>query len=210
MTSASPEPSPKDDLDLAVGVTPGAAKEVITARKAGGITDLDLSISPRLQDVHLALENVAKAMNVALKTDFVETELDRIYKVARVRNGAVHVIHKRFIGLGDGLFATIGKSLRSIRLTFEGPDPASPEGEKRVLEQGTSAVAGVFNLLGRKLDLLQEFEDMVPHYVEQTLDRLEAKRIIKDWHRTDWKIETTSIGLDVIMTPVLAPAATTS
>ena len=51
--------------------------------------------------------------------------------------------------------------------------------------------------------LLQEYEDKVPFYVEQTLDRLEAKRIIRDWNRNEWKIETTIIGLDIIMTPLL-------
>ncbi len=37
--------------------------------------------------------------------------------------------------------------------------------------------------------MLQEFEDKVPFYVEQTLDRLEAKRIIRDWNRNECESE---------------------
>jgi hypothetical protein len=35
----------------------------------------------------------------------------------------------------------------------------------------------------------------------QLLDRLEAKKIVTDWNRDEWSIETTVIGLDVMMTP---------
>ena len=86
---------------------------------------------------------------------------------------------------------------------MKGPDAGSLEGDEWIKEHGNSSFSGILNLIGRKLDLLQEFEDKVPHYVEQTLDRLEAKRIITDWHRNEWKIETTTIGLDILMTPVL-------
>ena len=51
------------------------------------------------------------------------------------------------------------------------------------------------------MNLLQEFEDKVPTYVEQTLDRLEATYTITDWHRNEWQITTTVIGLDVIIQP---------
>ena len=142
-------------------------------------------------------------MNIALKLDFIETELDRVYKAARVYKGELRVLHLDYIGLGDGVLASIGKTIRSFRLTFQGPDAGSPEGQQWIELHGTSPVVGVFNLIGRKLNILQEYEDKVPYYVEQTLDRLEAKRIIKDWHRNEWKIETTAIGLDVIMTPLL-------
>ena len=64
--------------------------------------------------------------------------------------------------------------LRSLQLTLEGPDPASPEGQKRIAEKGPASIRGLFNLLGRKLDLVAEFEDRVPAYVEQMFDRLEA------------------------------------
>ena len=175
---------------------------VITARKAGGISDLEMSISPRTQKPALALRNLAKAMNVALKMDFIETDLDWVYRVARVYKGQLKIVHKDYIGLGDGLFASLGKTLRSFRLTLQGPDAASPEGKKWIAKHGQSSFSGVINLVGRKLDLLQEFEDMVPLYVQQTLDRLEAKRIITDWHRNEWKIETTTIGMDVVMTPL--------
>ncbi len=192
-----------DEMEFSIGLPAEIDKEVITARKAGGLTDLDMSISPRSNTPAIALRNLAKAMNIALKVDFIETELDRIYKVARVHKGQLNLIHKDYIGLGDGLFASVGKTIRSFRLTVKGPDAGSLEGEEWIAKHGESSLSGIINLVGRKLDLLQEFEDKVPHYVEQTLDRLEAKRIITDWHRNEWKIETTTIGLDVLMTPVL-------
>ncbi|MBT5021145.1 hypothetical protein OAH05_01875 [bacterium] len=195
--------SSEEEMDFSIGLPADADKEVITARKAGGLTDLDMSISPRSNKPSIALRNLAKAMNIALKVDFIETELDRIYKVARVRKGQLHVIHKDYIGLGDGLFASVGKTIRSFRLTVKGPDAGSLEGEEWIKEHGKSSFSGIINLVGRKLDLLQEFEDKVPHYLEQTLDRLEAKRIITDWHRNEWKIETTTIGLDILLTPLI-------
>ncbi len=196
-----------DDFGFAIGLPTRPEKEVITARQAGGITDLDLSISPRTNQPGIALRNLAKAMNIALKIDFIETELDRVYKAARVYRGQLHVLHLDYIGLGDGLFASFGKTIRSFRLTFLGPDAGSPEGQAWIEAHGIAPVSGLFNLIGRKLNMLQEFEDKVPFYVEQTLDRLEAKRIIKDWNRNEWKIETTLIGLDIIMTPVLEDEA---
>ena len=68
------------------------------------------------------------------------------------------------------------------------------------------STAGVLNLIGRKLNLLQEFEDKVPVYVEQTLDRLEARRVITDWHRDEWEVTTTLIGLDVVIHPAVEEA----
>ncbi|MCA9079418.1 MAG: hypothetical protein KDA58_02620 [Planctomycetaceae bacterium] len=196
----SPANSP--EIGLSIGVRPGQTQEVITARTAGGLTDLDLSISPRSQPVDQALSHLAKALNLALQTDFIETDLDHVYKVAHVREGTVVIVHKDYIGLGDGYMATVGKAARSFKLTLEGPDPASPEGEAWIREHGHSMLRGMIDLVGRKLDFLREYEDMAPLYVQQTLDRLEAKRIIKDWHRHEWQIETTTIGLDIILTPL--------
>lgn len=196
---ASSEPS----MDMAIGITPKSGQETITARTAGGLADLDMSISPRSQEPKIALRNLAKAMNIALKTDFIETDLDHVYKAAHVRKGRLRVLHMDYIGLGDGVMASIGKAARSVRLTFQGPDAGSPEGQAHFEKHGNAPVSGLFNLLGRKLNLLQEYEDKVPFFVEQTLDRLEAKRVIRDWHRNEWKIETTLIGLDIFMTPLL-------
>ena len=66
------------------------------------------------------------------------------------------------------------------------PRPASPEGQQRIAEKGPASIRGLFNLLGRKLDLVAEFEDRVPAYVEQMFDRLEASGIIVGWDRDDW------------------------
>jgi hypothetical protein len=192
----------KGDFDIALGLPTSGTGDVITARKAGTITDLEMSISPQTQTEALALRNLAKALNLALKSDFLETDLDQVYKAAQVRKGAVRVLHKDYIGLGDGLFASIGKTAKSFKLTLQGPDPASPEGEKWVTQHGFSSLTGVLDLIGRKLNLIQEYEDKVPIYVEQTLDRLESRRMIRDWHRNEWKIETTAIGLDIIITPI--------
>jgi len=56
-------------------------------------------------------------------------------------------------------------------------------------------------LIGRKLDLVAEYEDRVPAYVEQMFDRLEGSGIILGWDRNDWEIWTTRIGLDIRVAP---------
>ncbi len=88
-----------------------------------------------------------------------------------------------------------------MQLTLDGPDPVSPEGQKLIAEKGPSTIRGLFSLLGRKLDLVAEFEDRVPAYVEQMFDRLEASGIIVGWDRDDWEIWTTTIGLNIRIAP---------
>lgn len=203
--AAKKSPQPKrqatDDFQLAVAVSPDSASGKVTARKAGGISDLDLDVSPQSVSPTQALRNLAKAVNIALKADYLETELDRVYKGARVYQGSVQIMHRDYIGLGDGFFAQIGRTMKSFRLTFQGPDAGSPEGEAWIAEHGNSSFSGVLNLIGRKLNMIQEFEDKLPIFVEQMLDRLEAQRIIKNWHRDEWVITTTTIGLDVLLEP---------
>jgi hypothetical protein len=202
MKPESQKPGKEKDVNLLVGVAATAGQGLVTARRAGGLVDMMLPVSPSKVALKTALENLAKAINLALQSDFLETELDGIYRVARVRKGAVQILHADYIGLGDGLFAKVGKAARSIQLTLRGPDPASPEG-KVFLEthKGASPLKGFLNLVGRKLDLLQEFEDKVPMYVEQMLDRLEAVKVIVGWNRAEWGITTATIGLDVSIEP---------
>ena len=196
-------PNASDSGDLTLGVTPGPGSGGEgTARRAGQITDMMLPVSPSKVGATLAMRNMAKAINLALLTDFLETELDNVYKGARVRKGTVQILHQDYIGLGDGFFAQVGKLNKSFQLTLKGPDAASPEGKKLIKENKGGMISGIFDLLGRKLNLLQEYEDKVPVYLGQTLDRLEAKRIITEWNSDEWLIETSTIGLDVMMTPV--------
>jgi len=194
----------KDDLEMAIGITPDSNTGKVTARRAGEMQDLELCISPAMLGNSKAMQNLAKALNLALKTDFLETSLDKVYKGARVYSGAVQIMHRDYIGLGDGIYAKVGKVAKSFQLSFRGPDAASPEGKAWIGEHGGGAISGVLNLIGRKLDVIREFEDKVPLYVEQTLDRLEAKNIINDWDRDEWEITTTLIGLDVVITPQTA------
>ena len=200
----------KGPLNVVVGVNAEPGRETITARQAGGIQDLKLPVSPSKRPVAKCLQNLAKAINLALQSDFIETELDRVYKAARVRTGRVEILHKDYIGLGEGVSAKIGKSIKSFQLTLQGPDPASPEGKDFHDRNSSKPIAGIVNLIGRKLNFLQEFEDKVPTLVEQMLDRLEASNVIIGWSREEWKIETQIIGLDVIITPVEAVPATES
>ncbi|HBN75286.1 MAG TPA: hypothetical protein DD473_05620 [Planctomycetaceae bacterium] len=196
-------PNVSDSGDLTLGVTPGPGSGgEVTARRAGQITDMMLPVSPSKVGATLAMRNMSKAINLALLTDFLETELDNVYKGARVRKGSVQILHQDYIGLGDGFFAQVGKLNKSFQLTLKGPDAASPEGKKLIKENKGGMVSGIFDLMGRKLNLLQEYEDKVPVYLGQTLDRLEAKRIITEWNADEWLIETSTIGLDVKMTPV--------
>lgn len=202
MSDKSSKPAPDQGLVIAAAVQPGQG--TITARKAGGLRDMALSVSP--QDVPLAkaLQNLAKAINIAFASDYLENELEQVYKVARVRKGAVEILHGDYIGLGDNVFAQIGKVGKSIQLTLRGPDPTSPEGKAQLAKKGRSAFGGLANLLGRKLDFLQEYEDKVPMYVEQMLDRLEAAQMVVGWHREEWSINTRLVGLDVVIRPVSA------
>lgn len=181
---------------------PAGKAETIVARRTGELTDLQLCISPSQVGVKLAARNLAKAINLALEADFIETPLDGLYRAARVRNGKITVYHDDYFGLGDGLMASLGKTVKSFTLTLKGPDPVSTEGKKWVKQNGGGSLSGVLNLIARKLNLLQEFEDEVPTYVQQMLDRLEARKIVTHWNRDEWKVETTTIGLDVILTPV--------
>lgn len=194
------EPIPKHFPDISVAVSGSPGVEAVTARVAGGLVDLRLVVSPKTTPIRTALMNLAKAINVGLQSEFLPTELEPAYKAARVRHGKVEILHREYIGLGDGIFATIGKAARSFQLTLRGADPTSPAAQREGAPGG--ALRGVLDLLGRKLNLLQEYEDQVPIFVEQMLDRLESVQAVVGWNRDEWEIETTQIGLDVILTPV--------
>src|ERR1043165_3135776 len=196
------------DSGVTIGVAAQPGQGTITARKAGGLRDMMLPISPTQVPLAKALQNLAKAINIAFASDFLENELEQVYKSARVRKGTVEILHGDYIGLGDGVFATFGKIGKSIELTLRGPDPASPEGKAILEKEGRKTFAGIVNFIGRKLDLIQEYEDKVPDDVEQMLDRLEAAQMITGWNRDEWEITTRIIGLDVIIRPVEVPTAT--
>jgi hypothetical protein len=192
---------PTNQVGIMLGAAPAPGRETLTARQAGGLTDMKLAVSPTKVNVKTALQNLAKAINLALQTSFIENELDRVYKAARVYKGAVKIAHKDYIGLGDGVFAKIGKLTKSFSLTLSGPDPASPEGKAIIEKTGGGSIRGLANFLGRKLNLIEEYENKVPTYVEQMLDRLEAASMIVGWDREEWNITTQVVGLDVIIRP---------
>jgi hypothetical protein len=171
----------------------------VTARRAGTLRDLALVVDPRKVGVKAALQHMAKAVNVAFQSDYGENELESVYQAAIVRNGELRIVHKEYFGFRDTWFSHFGKLLRSLQLTMEGPDPASPEGQARIAEKGPATIRGLLNLVGRKLDLVAEYEDRVPAYVEQMFDRLEASGLIVGWRRDDWEITTTAVGLDILV-----------
>jgi hypothetical protein len=187
-------------VGVAVATDPGRSG-VVTARRAGGLRDMALEVSPAKVGVPAALQHLAKAINIAFQTDFGENYLESVYQAAIVRRGEVYIIHREYFGFGDNWFGQFGRLIRSLQLTLEGPDPASPEGQERIREKGPATIRGILNLIGRKLDLVAEYEDRVPAYVEQTFDRLEASGIINGWDRNDWEIWTTNIGLDIRIAP---------
>jgi hypothetical protein len=197
--------------DIPVGVavsSTGAEGGTVTARKAGGLRDMGLQVDPEKVGVNAALQHLAKAVNIAFQTDFGENYLESVYQAAIVRRGEVHIVHREYFGFGDSWFGQFGRLLRSLQLTLEGPDPASPEGQKQIAEKGPATIRGLFNLIGRKLDLVSEYEDKVPAYVEQMFDRLEASGIIVGWDRNHWEIRTTQIGLDIRIAPKARQAET--
>ncbi|MEO0480385.1 MAG: hypothetical protein AAF196_12965 [Planctomycetota bacterium] len=189
--------------DLSLAIQKGEVSEVLTARIAGKLEDMELDVSPSSTDIDQACRNMAKALNIALQGDFLETRLEPVYEAARVHEGTVHILHQEYIGLGDGVMASIGRAAKSFTLSLRGPDPAAVKLDEAPEdpEPGARPVTGMLNWLARKLDLVQEYEDMVPHFTAQTLDRLESVRLVKNWSRTEWEIETTTIGLDVVLTP---------
>ena len=194
-------PSASGDLGLGIAVGSGATGGVVTARQAGGLRDMALEVDPDTVGIRGALQHLAKAVNIAFQTDYGENYLEAVYQAAIVRNGEVHIIHKEYFGFRDTWFGQLGMLLRSMQLSLKGPDPVSPEGQRRIIEKGPASIRGLLNLLGRKLDLVAEFEDRVPAYVEQMFDRLEASGIIVGWDRDDWEIWTTKVGLDIRITP---------
>ena len=191
----APLPSVAGELPLGVAVS--ADSGTVTARKAGGLRDMSLDVDPDRIGLPAALQHLAKAVNIAFQTDYGENFLEAVYQAAVVRRGEIVIVHREYFGFGDSWFSQFGRLLRSLQLTLEGPDPASPEGQKRIEEKGASTIRGLLNLITRKLDLVAEFEDRVPAYVEQMFDRLEASGIIVGWDREDWQIRTTKIGLDI-------------
>ncbi|WP_068417285.1 hypothetical protein [Planctomyces sp. SH-PL62] len=190
---------------MSIAATPGAGG-LVTARKAGELRDMGLDVDPRKVGVRAALQHLAKAVNIAFQTDYGENYLESVYQAAIVRRGEVQIIHREYFGFGDSWFGQFGRLIRSMGLTMEGPDPASPEGQAWIREKGPSSIRGIFNLINRKLDLTAEYEDRVPAYVEQMFDRLEGSGIIVGWNRDDWEIATTRIGLDIRITPRSAEA----
>jgi hypothetical protein len=160
-----------------------------------------LDVDPERVGLPAALQHLAKAVNIAFQTDYGENFLESVYQAAIVRRGEIHIIHREYFGFGDSWFGQFGRLLRSLQLTLDGPDPASPEGQKRISEKGPATIRGLLNVVARKLDLVAEYEDRVPAYVEQMFDRLEASGIIVGWDRDDWDVETSRIGLDIRISP---------
>ena len=187
-------------LGVALSPNPGESGTV-TARKAGGLRDMGARGRPAKSRRAGRLQHLAKAINIAFQTDYGENYLESVYQAAIVRRGEVQIIHREYFGFGDNWFGQFGRLIRSLQLTLEGPDPASPEGQQRIAEKGPSTIRGILSLIGRKLDLVAEYEDRVPAYVEQTFDRLEASGIIQGWDRNQWEIWTTTIGLDIRIAP---------
>jgi hypothetical protein len=197
-------PGAANDLPLGLAVSASAGggdTGTVTARKAGGLRDMALDVDPRKVGIPGALQHLAKSVNIAFQSDFGENSLETVYQAAIVRRGQVQIIHKDYFGFGDNWFGEFGRLVRSLELTLEGPDPASPEGKARIIEEGPASIRGLFNLIGRKLDIVPEYEDKVPAYVEQMFDRLEASGIIVGWDRNDWEITTTPVGLDIRISP---------
>jgi hypothetical protein len=200
--TVAPLPAAPGEMPLGVAISSGTGESgTVTARKAGGLRDMNLDVDPKKVGVKGALQHLAKAVNIAFQTDYGENYLESVYQAAVVRRDQVHIIHREYFGFGDNWLGQFGRLVRSLELTLEGPDPASPEGRQRIIEKGPSTIRGILSLIGRKLDLVAEYEDRVPAYVEQMFDRLEASGIIDGWDRDDWDIWTTAVGLDIRIAP---------
>lgn len=200
----TPVPTASGDVGIAVAASSEGGGGTVTARRAGGLRDVALEVDPKAVGVKAALQHLAKAINIAFQTDYGENYLEAVYQAAIVRKGEILVVHKEYFGFRENWFGSFGMLLRSMQLTLDGPDPVSPEGQRRIAEKGPASIRGLLNLFARKLDLVAEYEDRVPAYVEQMFDRLEASGIILGWDRDQWRIETTKIGLNIRIIPIAA------
>ncbi len=192
-------PRQSDSIGLGVAVQAESGQGAVTARKAGGLLDAQMDVNPLRNSPQKALQNLAKGVNIAFQTDYGENYLEAVYQAAIVREDQVQIIHRDYFGFGSSWFGLFGRMVKSMNLTLQGPDPASPEGKRYIEQNGPSTLRGLLSLIGRKMDIIPEFEDRVPAFVEQMLDRLEASNIIVGWDRSHWQIRTTKIGLDVII-----------
>ncbi len=197
----TPSPGASGDVSVAVAASGDSGGGTVTARKAGGLRDVSLEVDLKAVGVKAALQHLAKAINIAFQTDYGENYLEAVYQAAIVRNGEILVVHKEYFGFRENWFGSFGMLLRSMQLTLDGPDPVSPEGQRRIVEKGPASIRGLLNLVARKLDLVAEYEDRVPAYVEQMFDRLEASGIITGWDRSDWDVWTTTVGLNIKIAP---------
>ncbi len=203
MAPTPPVHAPKtgDEIGVAIAANSDSGGGTVTARRAGGLRDVGMVVDPMAIGIPAALQHLAKGVNVAFQSDYGENYLEAVYQAAVVKDDEIRIVHKEYFGFGESWFGQFGRLIRSMQLTLEGPDPASPEGRRRIVEQGPATIRGILNLVGRKLDLVAEYEDRVPAYVEQMFDRLEASGIIDGWDRSQWRIRTTRIGLDIRISP---------
>ena len=188
-------------MPVGVAVAVDGQGGAVTARQAGGLIDLRLQVSPLRIPLPVALQNVAKAVNIAFQTNFAENMLETVYQAAIVRKREILVVHKDYFGYGTGWFSMFGRLLKSLELTTKGPDPVSPEFQRLIEQNIHRTISGLLNLMFRKLDIVPEYEDRVPFYFQQMFDRLEASGIIVGWSRDEWTIRTTKVGLDIRVEP---------
>ena len=142
----TPSPGASGDVSVAVAATGEGGGGTVTARKAGGLRDVALEVDPKAVGVKAALQHLAKAINIAFQTDYGENYLESVYQAAIVRRGEILVVHKEYFGFRENWFGSFGMLLRSMQLTFDGPDPASPEGQRRIVEKGPASIRGLLNL----------------------------------------------------------------
>ena len=141
-------------------------------------------------------------MNIAFQTDYGENYLESVYQAAIVRNGEIHIVHREYFGFRRHLVRPVRHAPPLAAADARRPRPGLARGAEADRREGRRPrSAGLLNLLGRKLDLVAEYEDRVPAYVEQMFDRLEASGIIVGWDRDDWDIWTTKIGLNIRIAP---------
>ena len=201
-SKATPLPTASSEVPLGVAVTTEPGKSgTVTARKAGGLRDMGLEVDPKKVGVNAALQHLAKAVNIAFQTDYGENYLESVYQAAIVRRGRSRSSTASISASATpGSASSAGCSARSSSRS-KGPTPPRPRDKRRSRRKGPRTIRGILNLIGRKLDLVAEYEDRVPAYVEQMFDRLEASGIIVGWNRDNWDIWTTNIGLDIRIAP---------
>ena len=75
---------------------------------------MGLDVDPDRVGLKVALQHLAKAVNIAFQTDYGENYLESVYQAAIVRGGEVRIVHREYFGYRETWFGQFGRLIRSM------------------------------------------------------------------------------------------------